>query len=163
MTTGTAGQRARLAVTVAGVFAASAAAMVPALRLANVGLEPQGRDWWLVVEIGLGLCFVPIGCALLFRTRVALGIAFVFVGASQLVSAIVSEWHAWNGSSDPTPLFAAGRLVEFAGLVVLAAVVPFLLPWPRQGIAEDRLTLWLALGVVAAAVGRGRGWYRRRR
>jgi signal transduction histidine kinase len=154
MTSGTAGQRTRLAVMCAFVCAAAAAAAaVPAVRLANIGLEPQGRDWWLVVEIGLGLCFVPVGCAVLFRGRVALGVAFVFVGASQLAAAIVSEWHAWNGSSGPAPVFAVGRLVDIAGLLVLAVVVPFLLPWPREGVAEDRLTRWMALGVVASAVG----------
>jgi signal transduction histidine kinase len=47
----------------------------------------------------------------------------------------------------------AAQVVEIAGLLALAVVVPFLVPWPREGIAEDRLTRWLALGVLTAGVG----------
>ena len=134
------------------VGSAAAALAVLGLRL-DVGLEPQGRNWWLTVEVVLGLCYVPIGAAILTRGRYALGVAFVLVGASQLAAAIVAESHALDGASGPVPAWGAGRAVEIAGLVVLAAMVPLLLPWPRENSVEDRMTRWLALGVLAAAVG----------
>jgi signal transduction histidine kinase len=132
----------------AAVCAAAAAASVLVLRL-NVELEPQGRNWWLTIAVVLGLCYLPIGAALLTRGRLALGLAFVFVGASQLAAAILSEWQAMDG---PAPASGIARAVEIAGLLVLAVVVPLLLPWPRENSAADRLTRWLALGVLAAGV-----------
>ena len=145
-------RRTQLVVISAVVGSAAAALAVLGLRL-DVGLEPQGRNWWLTVEVVLGLCYVPIGAAILTRGRYALGVAFVLVGASQLAAAIVAESHALDGASGPVPAWGAGRAVEIAGLVVLAAMVPLLLPWPRENSVEDRMTRWLALGVLAAAVG----------
>jgi two-component system NarL family sensor kinase len=149
VTPGAVGQRTRLAVIGAAIGGAAAAASVLVLRL-NVGLEPDGRNWWLTVEVVLGLCYVPVGAALLTRRRFALGLVFVFVGASQLGAAILSEWHAMDG---PASTLGTGRAVEISGLLLLTAIVPFLLPWPRENSAEDRLTSWLALGVLAAGVG----------
>ncbi|HEY2983743.1 MAG TPA: ATP-binding protein [Jatrophihabitantaceae bacterium] len=149
MTPGIAGDRTRPVVLGAAIAAAAAAATVLALRI-DVGLEPEGRNWWLTVEVALGLCYLPVGAAILTRRRLALGLVFVLVGASQLGAAILSEWHALNG---PASTLGGGRAVEITGLLLLAAVVPFLLPWPRENIADDRLTRWLALGVLAAGVG----------
>ena len=145
-------RRTQLVVISAVVGSAAAALAVLGLRL-DVGLEPQGRNWWLTVEVVLGLCYVPIGAAILARGRYALGVAFVIVGASQLGAAIVSESHALNGPSGPVSAFGGGRAVEIAGLGVLAAVVPLLLPWPHENSVEDRMTRWLALGVLAGVVG----------
>ena len=34
---------------------------VLALRVANPGFEPEGRDWWLTVQLMLGCCYLPVG------------------------------------------------------------------------------------------------------
>jgi signal transduction histidine kinase len=131
--------------------AAAAAVAVVAIRLANDGLEPEGRNWWLVTELALGFSFVPLGGALLTRGRYPLGIAFVFVGTTQAASAVLYEWHAWHRST--APVLGGGRSVEVLGLLVLAMVVPFLMRWPRDHARGDPLTGWLALGALAAAAG----------
>jgi hypothetical protein len=151
VTTKTASARTPLVVLSAVAVAASAAASVALIRLANPGFEPAGRNWWLVAEVVLGLSYVPVGCALLTRGRRGLGLACVLVGASQVAAAILAELHAWYPST--APLLDAAQVVEIAGLLVLALVVPFLVPWPRDRVTKDRLTNWLALGVVTAAVG----------
>jgi signal transduction histidine kinase len=129
------------------------AATVVALRLANTALEPEGRNWWIVVEVMLGCAFLPAGALLLSRpgTRL-LGAAYVVVGASQLLAAVAAEWAAWVADGEPIDGRVADA-VEAGGLIVLAVVVPWLLPWRRRGVVGDPLRRWLALGVVAAVAG----------
>ena len=68
---------------------AAGAVMVLALRLANNGLEPEGRNWWILVEVVMGCAFVPAGALLLPRPeRRWLGVAYVVVGTSQLLAAL---------------------------------------------------------------------------
>ena len=44
-------------------------------------------------------------------------------------------------------------VIEAIGLIVLAAVVPWLLPLRQPGVPGDPLRRWLALGVIAAVAG----------
>ena len=143
----------RFAVGSAVLVAACGAVTVLVLRLANDDLEPEGRNWWILVEVIVGCAFVPAGALLLSRpARRWLGAAFVVVGASQLLAAVAAEWAAWSADGDAIDGRPAD-VIEAAGLLVLSLVVPWLLPWRQRRTREDPLRRWLALGVVAAVAG----------
>jgi len=145
--------RARLVVVAASVLVAVAgAAAVLVLRLITSGFEPEGRNWWIVAETVLGLAYLPLGTALAVRGRYALGVAFSVVGVCALLSALLAEWHAHNASASGSPVIEHNPVVQTVGMAVLVFAVPWLLPWPR-GRDQDPMTLWLALGVVAAWIG----------
>ena len=143
----------RLAVTAAALLVAAAAVTVLVLRLVNDDLEPEGRNWWLVVEVVLGCAFVPAGALLLSRPgRRWLGAAFVVVGAAQLLAAVVAQWQAWSANGEPIDGRTAD-VIEAVGLLVLSGVVPWLLPLRGRHAREDPLRRWLLLGVIAAVTG----------
>jgi two-component system NarL family sensor kinase len=150
---GTESRHARLAVMTAMVVAVAAGAAVLVFRVANVGFEPDGRNWWIVVEVVLGLGYLPVGAVLTTRGRVALGAAFLLVGGSQATSAVLSEWAALRGSAGSTWAQDVGRTVEVGGLLVLAVIVPLLLPWRGNRDPRDPLNRWLAMGALAACLG----------
>jgi signal transduction histidine kinase len=153
MKPGTGGRHARFVVMTALVVAVAAGIAVLALRITNVGFEPDGRNWWIVVEVVLGLGYLPVGAVLTTRGRVALGTAFVLVGGSQATSAVLSEWAALKDPTGSAWVPGLGHAVEVGGLFVLAVVVPFLLPWRGHGDPHDPLNRWLTLGLVAACLG----------
>ena len=141
----------RFAVFSAVLVATAGAVTVLVLRVANDGLEPEGRNWWILVEVVMGCAFMPAGALLLSRPgRRWLGAAFVVVGASQLLAAVTAEWAAWTADGEPIDGRAAD-VIEAVGLVVLAGVVPWLLPFPKAH--DDQMRRWLSLGVVAAVLG----------
>ncbi len=136
-----------------GVAAAVAGVgVVLVLRLRNTGSEPQGRNWWIVSQTVLGLAYLPLGAVLAARGRRRLGLAFAGVGACELLCAIAAEWNALDASPRTVPVVEHTRLLQIAGLLTLAVIVPFLLPWPRPR-EGDALTRWLATGVLVAWAG----------
>ena len=63
---------------------------------------------------------------------------------------MAAEWAAWSADGEPIDGRAAD-VIEAVGLVVLAGVVPWLLPFRKAH--DDRMRRWLSLGVVAAVLG----------
>jgi two-component system NarL family sensor kinase len=131
------------------VVALAGAGIVLALRTATGGAEPQGRNWWIVADTVLGLAYLPLGVALTLRGRARLGVVYVLIGGFALATAIQSEWHAYKSSESGTPVVQHWSLFQTVFAVLLALVVPWLLPWPRRR-SGDPLTRWFALGVAAA-------------
>ena len=139
----------------AGVAAAVGLFLV-ALRVVNDGMEPEGRNWWLAAEVAIGIGFLPAGALLLsYPRRRLLGASFVVVGLTQLVAALASEWEAYARPAGTSGPIAYGGLevVETVGLIVLAAIVPWLLPWRTRRGPQDPLKVWFAFGVGASCVG----------
>jgi len=140
------------------VVAVAAGGLVVVLRMVNEGLEPEGRNWWLAVAIGMALGYLPAGLLLLARPhRRLLGAAFLVVGVTQLVSALSAEWAA---AADPQGIGSSvnnsvADLFEAGGLVVLVGGVPWLLPWRDRRRPGDPLGRWLTAGVVASCLGAG--------
>ncbi len=149
----TSSPRARLVVVAASVLVAVAGACaVLVLRMITRGFEPEGRNWWIVVDTLLGLAYLPLGTALAVRGRYALGAAFSVVGVCALSSALAAEWHAHNAAASGSPVIEHNPVIQTVGMAVLVFVVPWLLPWPPER-GRDPMTRWLGLGVVAAWTG----------
>jgi signal transduction histidine kinase len=146
-------RRARFVAMTALVIAVAAGTAVLVLRVTNVGFEPDGRNWWIVSEVVLGLCYLPVGALLTTRRRARLGTAFLLVGVSQATAAVLSEWAAFSGSAGSDLAHDLGRPMEVGGLLILVVVVPLLLPWRGDRDRSDPLNRWLGLGVLAAALG----------
>src|SRR5262249_11847450 len=147
---------ATLAFAAALAVAAVGAVVVVALRAANDGLEPVGRNWWLAAQVTLAFAYLPIGAVLVTRrARRLLGASFLVVGAAQLSAAVLDHWDAYRDGGGG---HAAATGLGATGLCVLAVAVPLLLPWREParstaGSADASLQRWLALGVAAAWVG----------
>ena len=69
--------------------------MLLGLRVANQGREPAGQNWWLVTWFCVGLTYSVVGAALVARSsRRRLGVCFLVVGASAVVSALAIEYRS---------------------------------------------------------------------
>ena len=137
-------------------FAVAVGLLLVALRVVNDGMEPEGRNWWLVAEIAIGIGFLPAGTLLLsYPRRRLLGASFVAVGLTQLIAALACEWEAYAASVDDTRWRRRDgwEVIETIGLIVLTVVVPWFLPWRTRRGPQDPLKLWLAFGVAASLVG----------
>jgi signal transduction histidine kinase len=134
------------------LVAVAGACAVLVLRMITRGFEPEGRNWWIVVDTLLGLAYLPLGTALAVRGRYALGAAFSVVGVCALSSALAAEWHAHDAAASGSPVIEHNPVIQTVGMAVLVFVVPWLLPWPPER-GRDPMTRWLGLGVVAAWTG----------
>jgi signal transduction histidine kinase len=145
--------RVRWLLVAAGVVTAVVgAAAVLGLRLANRALEPEGRNWWIVADTVIGLAYLPLGLALVVRGRSKLGWVFALIGTCSLLTAITAEWHAYVKSSSLAPVVEHWSLFQTTASLLVALVVPFVLPW-RGRRSDDPLTRWFVVGVVAAWLG----------
>ena len=139
----------------AGLAVAVGVALI-ALRVANDGTEPEGRNWWMIAAVTIGVAFLPAGGFLLsYPNHRRLGASFVVVGATQLAAALANQWEAYSQPADSGDAVAYGgaEVIEAVGLLVLVGVVPWFLPWRTPRGRGDPLKVWLAVGVVASVAG----------
>jgi signal transduction histidine kinase len=187
MTSTLSGYRARMLCAAVAALVIATGGVLVALRLANSGAEPDGQNWWLVAWFVVAMAYSVAGTALLLiPTRRTLGGLFVVVGAAAVVSAVATQYLAFEASERGRPrwtwLAEADAWARPLGAAVLVALVPFeLLPlawrahrWVRvaraggvAGIAVMALDLAVGWRVVAAtasgAVGLlGWQWWRQR-
>jgi signal transduction histidine kinase len=136
------------------VVALAGCALLFALRVANSGPEVPGRNWWLIAEALVAIAYLPAGAALVvWPERRLLGVAFVTVGVTQLLTALLGEWAAYQGHIGAGPGTRLADAIETVGALVLALAVPLLLPWRAREGRGDPLRVWFGLGVVAAVLG----------
>ena len=129
-------------------------------RVANRGPEPAGQNWWLVTWFCVGLTFSVVGAALVARSsRRNLGVCFLVVGGSAIVSAIATQYRGYGsteGRSPRVPAFAeAATWARPLGEAVLVAFVTWeLLPLAWRSDRRSRRARAVALigiGLVTAA------------
>ena len=87
-----------VAVTVGGI-------VLLGFRVVNRGPEPAGQNWWLVTWFCVGLAYSTVGAALVAKSsRRKLGMCFLVVGGSALVSALATEYRSLGSSEDPSAI-----------------------------------------------------------
>jgi signal transduction histidine kinase len=139
--------------------------MLLGFRIANHGREPAGQNWWLVTWFCVGLTYSVVGAALVARSsRRRLGVCFLVVGASAVVSALAIEYRSLGSSTDRLrfPAFAeAWMWARPLGEAVLAAFVTWeLLPPTWRADRRSRYAFRIAtVGVVLVMAARvTSGW-----
>jgi signal transduction histidine kinase len=145
------------------MVAVAAGASVVWLRAVNEGPEPEGRNWWLVAWLFVGLAYSLAGVLLMTRPgRRALGAALAVVGASSLVVAVAVQYRGYvaarGGPAGWSWLIEADTWARPLGAAVLVALVPSaLVPagWraSRRGVALRAVGAAATVAVVAARVG----------
>jgi two-component system NarL family sensor kinase len=128
----------------AGVLAAVVVTAIIELRVANGGLEPDGRNWWLIAWTVAGCAYTLAGAALLASgPRRALGAWFLVVGIASYVAAVAEQYAAYAASTGDPPawpvLADASRWAWPLGGAVLVGMVPWeLVPsaWRRSPAAR---------------------------
>jgi two-component system NarL family sensor kinase len=130
-------------------------------RVANGGPEPAGQNWWLVTWFCVGLTYSVVGAALVARSpRRNLGVCFLVVGASAIVSAIATEYRAYGSTEGRRPEFPAFAEASMwarpIGEAVLVAFVTWeLLPSTWHSDRRGRHALRLAaVGIVLVTAAR---------
>jgi signal transduction histidine kinase len=143
---------ARLACAVAGLMIVTAAVLVMWLRAANDGVEPEGRNWWLVAWLVASLAFTVAGTALLTRSRGRLlGAVFVAIGVGWALTAVSTQYLGYRLGAGQAATGWLARAATWSRPLadgLLAGVVPLLLA-RRRGERRTRSRDT----AVAAAIG----------
>jgi two-component system NarL family sensor kinase len=143
----------------AGVLAIVVSTAILGLRMANGGLEPDGRNWWLLAWIVAGCAFTAAGAAMLTTgPRRALGASFVVIGIAAYVAAVAEQYAAYAASTGSPPgwpvLADASRWAWPLGGAVLVGMVPWeLVPraWRSSRTARSaRLLTAASIAVLVA-------------
>ena len=129
-------------------------------RVANRGPEPAGQNWWLVTWFCVGLTYSVVGAALVARSsRRRLGVCFLIVGASAVVSTLATQYRSLGSSEGGLrfPAFAeASMWARPLGEAVLVAFVTWeLFPPARRTDRRSRYAFRIAIvGVVLVGAAR---------
>jgi signal transduction histidine kinase len=147
------GEVAWVATTATALVGGAVCAVVISLRVANDGIEPEGRNWWLVAWLLTGLAYALAGALLATRMgRRLLGVWLLVVGLSSLIVALAVQYRGYELSmGGPVRWSALADADEWArplGAAVLVALVPSELV--RAGSPPDRRTRVLRLVALAA-------------
>jgi two-component system NarL family sensor kinase len=146
----------------AAVAAVTAVSVILGLRIANKGLEPSHRNWWLVAWVVVGLVDAFAGAALLthYGHRRLAG-CLVIAGLAFLIAAVAmqargyaatldhdSGWHDFAGAQSWASPVASG---------VLAALVPWELALTGRQRRYEAVWWSTAALIVAVAIGEAAG------
>jgi signal transduction histidine kinase len=141
-------------VAVVAALVVCAGTVVIALRIANLSVEPEGLNWWLVAWFMVAAVFGVTGAVAFHQRRLrSLGAAFLLIAATALVCAVATQYggfaaarpqHShWSWLADATdwsrPLLAG----------LLAGVVPWLLLPAGTGGRLRRIGVTTAVALTA--------------
>jgi signal transduction histidine kinase len=137
---------------IAVVIVTAGGVVLLGFRVANRGPEPAGQNWWLVTWFCVGLTYSVVGAALVARSsRRRLGVYFLIVGGSAVVSAIATEYRTYGSTEGRRPRFPAFAEASMWARPLGEAVLVAIITWellPRAWRADRRSRYALRLAVV---------------